>query len=135
MEVKKVTKTFVEFQYPGLLFAESGDPHEVSSRNIEDISIPENATGFKFFDRNEAVIDGQVLKGEIENESGWFYIGQEFAEKDIEAINTNGEYNILLDNLRFNDYKTVVKTRFGNWYPVWDKDQVVGSTIAKGGQI
>ena len=133
MEVKKITKTFVKFQYPGVIVAEEGVPWEVSNRNIEDVEIPEGATAFRFFDRSEVVVGEQLFKGEVENESGWFYIGQEFAEKDIEAINTNGTYNIMLDNMRSNGYKTVAKTSAGNWFPVWDRDQVIGSTIAKEG--
>ena len=129
MEVNKVTKTFVQFHYPGIIATSEGDEIEVPSRDIENLSIPVNAIGFKFFDRTEAIIDGKSLKSEIENKSGWFYIGEELDFEQVTKMNTDKQYDTLLWNMDVNGYKTVAKTIRGCHYPVEENDQVIQRRI------
>lgn len=125
MDVQKVTKTFVVFQYPGCIVAEEGTPVEVTSRSIESLDIPEYACGFRFFDRDEATVDGKVYVSEVENQSGWFYLGEEFTVEQVEAMNDHGQFDTLLANMRGNGWPTVIKTRAGNWFNKNEGDQVV----------
>ena len=53
------------------------------------------------------------------------YIGDQYSIIDIEGMNSNGEYDILLSNMRGNGWDSVVKTRFGSFRPVNDEDIVI----------
>lgn len=43
------TKTYAEFTVPGFLFSET-EITEVKSRNIQNLRIPKDAYGLRFFD-------------------------------------------------------------------------------------
>lgn len=119
---------FVEYFYPGLLFAES------SSRQIATHSVGEalkgmskKAYGFKLYDK-------QILRAMVEdgtsttvektlNESGMYYPGGVIYTM-AEIKNQQGE-SILYCNMWGNDYKKVVKTRLGNYQPFTDKDRIL----------
>jgi hypothetical protein len=131
MDVQKITNTFLQFQYPGYIVAELGNAKKVANREIGKITVPRGATGFRFFDVIEAMVDGESLRSEKKNVSGWFYIGEEFTVEQVEALNTDGSYDILLSNMTGNKHPTVVRTFHGNWFPVNKEDKVIAPDTVK----
>lgn len=116
-----MTKHYVKFLHPGSLFPNESTI-EIKNREAK-FDIPESAFAYYFFDRQESVIDGELLAGNDKNISGKFLIGEELTVKDVkEKVSDN---RILLSNMECNGYKTVCKTRRGNFYPVTDGDKVI----------
>jgi hypothetical protein len=63
-------KHYVEFYYPGLLFSNSV-VREIASRQLP-VELPPGSSGFAFFDREEAEINGELLLGAPKNYSNLF---------------------------------------------------------------
>jgi hypothetical protein len=51
---------------------------------------------------------------------GYWYFGEMMTLAEVGAQNTNGRYDILLSNMRGNDWSAVVRTIAGNFKPVED---------------
>jgi len=116
-------KHYIEFLYPGI-FAAEGSAKEVSSRDPDKIKIPENCHGFRFYDRQETVAeDGETLSGEPKNYSGVYYRGRAMTLEDVKRELPN-PCN-LIENMEGNGLKRVVRTIFGNFYPLQDLDQIL----------
>jgi len=113
--------THIEFLYPGTFFAESSS-RPVPCRELP-ATIPGQATGYRFFTRHEAVVDGEKLVGQPKNYSPWTYFGKEFTLEQVQAMEGDRS-RILLSNMRTNGYGRVVQTAYGNWYPLNDGDTV-----------
>ena len=106
-------KKFVTFYYPGSFMSEETTT-EITNRS--DIEVPDYSFGYRFYD---------TIGGEIVNKTGMYYFGESFSTKDIEALNTDGKLNILLDNMKCNNWNTVVKTRANNYQPLLKGDVIV----------
>lgn len=113
--------TYIEYFYVGSFFSESSTA-VVENRNRPE-NIPGNAFAYRFFDREEMVVDGEKLMGSPKNYSGTTYFGEEMTLDDVIKNVPNSE--ILQSNMRSNGYKTVVKTRRGNFQPVQQGDTVL----------
>jgi len=117
-------KHYVEFLYPGILFAET-ECREVKSRDHRRLrKIPENCYGFRFFDRTETKVDGEKLYGDRKNYSGTYFIdAYTYSLQDIK--DQFPDQKILISNMECNGYKRVVRTRRGNWQPLEKKDKII----------
>jgi hypothetical protein len=114
--------TYIEFLYPGLIFADSSS-RPVPSRELPEV-IPGQATGYRFFTRHEAVVNGEKLVGQPKEYSPWTYFGKEYSAEQVQAM--DGDHvRILRDNVRINGWKRLVQTTYGQWYRLEDGDQVV----------
>lgn len=119
----KTTQTWVKFLFPGAFFSEDSS-EKVSSRDISELVIPEGAFAFSFHDVTTQVAkleDGTEIphKTGQENKSGMFYPGGiKLGSMDVGYL--HGDNRILLDNMRSNGWKHVVKTRVGNFQPFDD---------------
>ena len=118
-----MTKTFVEFLYPGSFFSES-KIEEVSSRN--QVSIPEGSYGYRFFDQTHQEVDGEVLIGKKKNYSGVTYKGDVYTlDKIKKKFGDDEKYHILISNCEINNWNRVVRTCRGNWQPLEENDVVM----------
>ena len=117
-----MTKHYVKFFYPGSFVSET------TSSKIDDRSkrpeVPSRAYGWQFFDREEIVENGETLHGAAKNYSPVHYIGDEISEqKALDALKrSNG---ILRANIEGNGYTRLVRTRFGQIFPLDANDIVV----------
>ncbi len=117
-----VLKHYVEFAFPGCFFNEY-ESQEVPERNPEVINVPENAFAFRFYDRTEVTMDGELLIGEKKNYSPWTYFGTAYTVEEIKA--NFPQYQTLISNMENNGWDRAVKTRAGNWQPLEENDIVI----------
>lgn len=115
-----MTKTYIEYFYPGSFVSETSI-EEVKDRTITK-DIPKGAYCFRFFDREEIEVNGEVLRGKAKNHSKEYYPDAELY--DVERVMrevTNP--SILIRNMEGNGWKQVVKSRRGNFQP-YDPEKV-----------
>ncbi len=122
-------KTYVDYSVPGSFFAEH-DVREVSNRNVDEAvkNAPNGAFVFSFYDIVTVEQDGVELESKpLERSSNYYIDAQVLTVADIEAMNADDSYRILLINMRCNDWSSVLKCRTGNFQPMQDGDIVVHS--------
>jgi hypothetical protein len=114
-------KYYVEFLYPGMILAETSKEEITKTKfdNPVKIKLPDSSYGFRVMSREETEIDGELLKGEFKNCSGWYIAGEKFSLADVER--SHGKHSILYCNMK-NSYDYVVKTKFGNYVPLEKRD-------------
>lgn len=118
-------KHYVEYQYFGIPFSETS-VREISERDVSKVSISDNCFGFRFFDRTMTVVDGEILTGNRKNISGWYYKGEKMTLEQVKAtLGNDDNYRILISKMGCNDVSTVVKTKFGQFRPLHDGDEVI----------
>lgn len=129
--MSKKVRTYLETFYPGALFSTSS-LKEVKDRDISEIEPQKNVTGFKFFNIAEIEIDGKILKGETENESGMIYFGRRYsAEQLIEMYQYDSKQKQLLINIRESDVTSFCKCDNGTFQPLYDGDMTYEEAIQK----
>ena len=123
----KTRKTFVEFYFPGLIFA-NNSIREVKDRNIKNLKVPKNAFGFRFFDifQTTVLLDGKkhTLKSERLKISPMYYYGGRVMTL-AEVKREMGNEKILIANMENNDIERVVKSNTGGYYPLRKGDKFV----------
>ena len=118
-------KHYIEYLYPGI-FLSNSSVSEIPERDVSKVSIPDDCCGFRFFDRTETVLDGEILIGHRKNISGWYYKGEKMTIEQVKATyGYDHNYSILISNMECNDVGAVVKTKFGNFMPLHDEDEVI----------
>ncbi len=123
-KVKKTTKHRVTYYYPGSFVANLSNQDIVDRYSIG--KIPKGCYGLSVTDFTEVLIDGETIRGKETNESGMVFFGQKMDAEDVKNENDQeGKYDILLSNMRCNDYEFVVKTRSGWFQPVREGDVVL----------
>jgi len=115
-------KHYVEFYYAGVFMSET-EVRSVERRDLSNVKAPKNCFGFRFFDREETEVDGEMLKGKMKNYSGYYYFGTVYTKEDVEKYVDNNK--ILLSNMSGNGYDRVVKTRLGNFQPFYKEDVIM----------
>lgn len=117
-----VKKYYVEFIYPGFFLAETSKEKITKTKfdNPLKIKLPESSYGYRVMSREETKINGEELKGEFKNCSGWYLAGEKLSLADIEK--SHGKKSILYMNMK-GSYDYVVKTKFGN-YAEFEKGDV-----------
>lgn len=119
----------IEFIYPGSLMSEE-QSSAIDHRDPALIKVVDGAFAFRFYDLKTlagTLEDGSpVSKSERINISKTYYPGGElFTAEDVERLEPKKQYQILLSNMRGNDYKQVVRTRRGNFQPFDEKNDAV----------
>jgi len=122
----EVTKTYVEFFYPGSFFSES-EVKEVKTRSTS-LFVPAGAFAFQFYDQSskKTKINGeeQTVWGKRKNLSGKYYPkGMKFNLEDVRGMGK--DYSILASNMECNDWPFVVRTRCGNFQPLEKYDEIL----------
>jgi len=117
-----MVKQYVEFLYPGALVSET-EVKEVKDRDPSRLEVPEGCFGYRFFDRQEAVVDGETLVGQPRNYSGMTYFGQAMTLAEVKREMPDAL--TLISNMEGNGWERVVKTRRGNFQPLELEDRVI----------
>jgi len=117
-------KHFVEYFYPGIIVSDSS-AEETKHRDYTKIKVPKEAYGFKFYDREVIVDNGEILKGKSKNHSSMFYhMGQIMTKADVKK-RVKKNYT-LLSNMRINEWEKVIKTKFNQFMPYEKGDVIIG---------
>jgi hypothetical protein len=129
---KEVKETVAKLWNPGLLFSEPGE-EVVKDRSIDTLKrlFKKNprAYAIQFFDRvsKKVCVDGkeQTVYGTAKNESPTFYAnGTVHTVADVKKM--KGDFRTLISNMEINDYKKVVKNKWGQFFPFREgKDAVI----------
>ncbi len=109
---------YVEYLYPGLLFPE---PSIRRLNEGEQPEPPKGCVGFRTFERREVEADGDTLKGEARDYSGWTYFGEELS---LERVRAEQPGSILLFNMEGNNWSRVVRLYTGQAYALTENDTV-----------
>jgi len=125
------TVTYVDY-YLHVGFFTEHDARNVSTRDpvAAAEAAPEYAFAFKFYDVKTVYSDGEKLTGQPKNKSAVYYIdAEQLTASQIEQRLRVGllpgsrkTYDILLGNMRANEYKKVWRCRTFNWQPVSEGD-------------
>lgn len=133
LKARVSTTTYVSYLYPGLIVSNESNM-EVPDRNPEREARREaadSAFGFSYFDIVSAVVEiGETLIQTTSNRrniSCTYYIDGEVLDIDQVAA-LPGDHQIMLDNMRCNDWDRVVRCRSGNFQPFDESDALVRST-------
>ena len=114
-------KHYIEFLTPGIILSESSS-EEVDHRDPALVKLPENSFGFRFYDREEKEVEGELLVGEPKNFTPWSIQGEVFTLASIKE--RFPDERILISNVERN-YGRVCKTKFGQFIPLGEKDLVI----------
>lgn len=129
--MEKITKTYVEKIYAGVLFSESL-VEEVAKRDPLKIENDGEMQGFRFYDKEFIIDDGETFDGKKTNYSNWIYFGKRYSFDEIKAKYGNDpDYRILISNMENNDYDYVCHTQVGSFLPMKDGDMTIDEYIAK----
>lgn len=123
--MKKTTKKYVEYLYPGLLFSETSSM-EIDHNDPMKVEEKERAIGFRFYEK-EFVIDGkEQFEGKRNNVSNWYYIGKRLTfDEVLRQFGNSRRHAILINNMKYNKIESVCMTEFGNFMPLEDGDMTL----------
>lgn len=129
--MEKVTKSYVEKIYRGLIVSETSTT-EVAERDPMKIANDGSMQGFRFYDK-EFVIDGnKSYDGETSNYSNWIYFGRRMSLEQVkELYGNNPDYRILISNMENNNYEYVCHTQVGSFLPMENGDMTFDELIAQ----
>ncbi len=107
--MKAQTKHYVEYYYPGILFAETG-VKEIPDREVANLKFPKNAYSFRFFDRKITIENEVKMESDRLNLSPLYFIGgQKMTLAEVKKAMP--EQKILISNME-GSFPVIVKTRF-----------------------
>jgi hypothetical protein len=111
---------YIQWMYPGSFVAETNS-FLVDQRDVLQSEVPRGAVGYRFFSREEVVLDGETLIGKAKNYSGWRYFGVEVPAEEVLALKGD-DLRILRENVRCNGWKRLVRLDIGAWRVLDDND-------------
>lgn len=144
--MEKVTKSYVEKIYRGILFSESSIS-EVEERDPMQVANDGKMEGFRFYDK-EFVVDGdKSYDGDksnfpnwiyyIErmsfksNISNWIYFGKRMSLEEVKAqYGNDSSYSKLISNMENNNYQYVCLTQAGSFLPMEEGDMTFAELVA-----
>ena len=113
--MKKETRIFITYLYPGSFFPEESSK-QVKTSDIPK-TIPSDCFGFKFH-QTDVVIedDGKEYVGKSKSIGKTYIIGESIHVDNIPLIDRGQDTDTLKSNVRNNSpTKTAIKTHLGNW--------------------
>lgn len=128
--MEKVTKSYVEKIYRGILFSESSIS-EVEERDPMQVANDGKMQGFRFYDK-EFVVDGdKSYDGDKSNFSNWIYFGKRMSLEEVKAqYGNDSRYSILISNMENNNYQYVCHTQAGSFLPMEEGDMTFDELVA-----
>ena len=121
----KVTKTFAEKLYPGVFFVDYLR-EEVHDRNPLQIENDGKMIGFKFYDQEFIIDDGDIYDGKTSNYSNYYIFGKRYSLDEIKAMREesgpNERLDILINNMDSLGYDYVCHTQVDTYFPLVDND-------------
>ena len=120
--MKKTTKIFITFYYPGFFFAETSTYRVASEKAALKKALADKYWYRYDLSRREDIVDGKkTYEGEEKVYKTVVFAKQICTLEDIKRMKEEGkDVGCLLENMEMNDYEKVVQTRRGNWQP-WEK--------------
>lgn len=128
--MEKVTKSYVEKIYRGILFSEPSIA-EVEERDPMQVANDGKMQGFRFYDK-EFVVDGEKsYDGDKSNYSNWIYFGKRMSLEEVKAqYGNDSNYSILISNMENNNYQCVCHTQAGSFLPMEEGDMTFDELVA-----
>lgn len=128
--MEKVTKSYVEKIYRGILFSEPSIA-EVEERDPMQVANDGKMQGFRFYDK-EFVVDGEKsYDGDKSNYSNWIYFGKRMSLEEVKAqYGNDSSYSILISNMENNNYQYVCHTQAGSFLPMEEGDMTFDELVA-----
>ena len=128
--MEKVTKSYVEKIYRGILFSQPSIS-EVEERDPMQVANDGKMEGFRFYDK-EFVVDGdKSYDGDKSNFSNWIYFGKRMSLEEVKAqYGNDSRYSILISNMENNNYQYVCHTQAGSFLPMEEGDMTFDELIA-----
>lgn len=108
-------KHYVERAVAGS-FVSDYSSREVEDRDPDKIILGTMEYGFRFYDIEEVELDGELLRGKPKNHSKWYYQGEEYTLEQVKRELPGSR--ILIENMECNGWNTVVKNKFGQFFPL-----------------
>lgn len=131
--MEKVTKSYVEKIYMGILFSKSS-VSEVTERDPMQVVNDGTMQGFRFYDK-DFVLDGEkIYDGEKSNFSNWIYFGKRMSLEEVKSQFGHGpnNYRILISILENNNYKYVCHTQVGGYFlPMEEGDMTYDELVSQ----
>jgi hypothetical protein len=123
--MKKVKSRWIRFLSPGSFTANETDVvvNDVFSQPV-DIVFPENAYCFMVFEREDIIDGGETFNGEPKKIGKTYYHPDSIVRNAEQVECMNGDWKILLSNMRNNDWDRVIFSRWGNWPQKYDDNDV-----------
>lgn len=125
---------YIEYIYPGILIGETVSEKCGPDKRLfpERVKLPENALGFRFYQRVEIPIDGVAVKTTASsppiNSTEWYFYGHEMTFAEVEYLAREfPEYYTAASNMRINNINRCVKFRNGQMFFLHENDKVIGS--------
>jgi hypothetical protein len=126
------TAKYATIYYPGILFSESSTI-KVRSFNpqtvLKKIKKEKSAFAFQFSERKEQGSGKERLTGSSKDVGPKYYIGEVLTAEQI--VKLEGDYGILISNMKCNGWTHVVRCRAGNWQPLDPGDVVFDTKTLK----
>lgn len=123
-EMTKVTKRWVSFFSPSLLFAETTDK-EVVSFDPNAIQWPDNAYAFRFFQRTDVTDGTQCYTGKARSVGLLYYHPDSKVETFEQVKRHPNSTPMLIRNMEGNKWTHIIWTRWNNWPQPYDKKAMV----------
>lgn len=117
---------YVEFYFDQPHRHENDPPVRIRSRSVRDFEIPNDAFAFCFFDLIEVKTKlgrRMFTLSQRVNESRTYHYGDAFSVAAAIRKYPNDKFGIL--GLRKNGAKRVLRSLFGQWYPLEPRDVVI----------
>lgn len=128
--MKKTTKKYVEYLYPGLIVSETSR-EEVDHHDPTKVHERKNVIGFRFVEQEFIISDGEEFIGKEKNCTNWYYIGKRLTLDEVkERFKNDPKYSILISNMENNHIHSVCMTRFGNFMPMENGDVTLEEYIS-----
>lgn len=120
-----VTKTFVEFYFPGSVCSETST-RETSTRDPMKIEVPKGCFAFRFFDQDSEEVEvfgkKKTILDDMKNISPTYYLEGKVIDRS--EAKCRG-MTVLLANMRCNRWKHCILTPQGQAFPVEEKDVIL----------
>lgn len=116
---------YIEWLMPGSFLSETYS-EKVQRAGFVPEKIPDRVFGYRHYSRTEMISNGEHLVGSPSERTGTTYFGEELDMAGVIALNEkfDGNYRILISNMENNGWTRVVRTRFGQFFPLEDGDNV-----------
>lgn len=117
-----MTQIFIEYFYPGSFVSES-TIEKRSNRNLPK-RFPRGCYCFRFFETTEVKLKGEKLTGQPKNYSPKYFIsGEALTLKQVRK--KHPEKHILISNMEINKWHRIILTKFGQAFPLAEKDIIL----------
>ena len=118
-------KHYIEYVTYGLVSSEI-TILEVPERDINEIQLPHNCFGYRFFDKIITYIYGKTLESEKCHVSAWTYQGKKMSLRYVEEHYSNdGTHGILIKKMKDCGCYALLKTTFGQFVFLDESNNII----------